>query len=1305
MVLAFIVLLTVIVMAFFSNAMLQRQVADSSANQVRADLFALGAVDTIIGDLKQEIAAGSTSTNIATGPVTTTLYYPSAASNAVPALAGSTGTNGLENLVKRSAAGVPFYPGGVGRAATNASTTNASQNARYYTTARWNKHLLLPKANTTSTTDFTPTNTFAAPDWILVARDGSNPTTWNNDIRWSQSNAATVVGRYAYAIYNEGGLLDANVAGYPATVPTTNTAYKSASAYADLTQIGMGQADVDSLVNWRNAASYDNSSTNYVNYVANNRVGFLKTANTNMLSGGGTDRQFADRQQLIEFFNTKLGATNNAPLQNALQYLGSFSRDLDQPSFAPDSNRPKIPSGITGNYKGGNNQFQLDAVANPAFAALRVSASFTRHDGSSSQPGEPLVKKRFALNRLAWITCKGPSASRASSNDADITALKNAGITDDWLKQGTDANILKYFGLSWDNANKRWSYGHGDPTNGICCLPELITGTVDPKRGSGTIAGAPREPDFFELIKAAINVGSLGKASLSQSPVTNGYQALRDTNVNEQIIQIGANILDQFDADGYPTRIWYAGATGGGHEFRGVEDLPYIYRVRTHVIQIALPDPNVNPASTATVTAPYNSADNTVQSGASWIPFKSTGTAASILLPEIWNPHDGSRPLPSMMPSEFHVTADTTDPDSQFSYCKVNAFSITAITLNGNATTTRSDTVGGSTAVRTSSPYNPALFLPPGNQVPLYGSGPNQNNDIQFNVSDTRQFREPTALFIPGKPAGSNLRYGPRDWVVGGSSFGTTTPSLPLNADGTAMVESVSGNSYLGICVGVAPLAWITTISGNDTYVKMAGTSPHSGITSGGITYHLWYMDPFGTLRVYDEKYSGYTGVGGAYVPGQHGFGWPSSTTVGVVGSPRLDGAGGCLMVFADPRTRRWGAGMINVSLSGPVIPQPATQPYPIPSPVCMPWRQNESSVGLMMTAANQPFYPYDQTGWYPATASTASTGVLAGLTSQNNPNIKVGTKGPAAWSNLAGFYTDPDGVARRAMGGFVPSSSTSPATTPIGLPNVVASVVDPATALCAPPTANASYSPASTITINVNPGQNLGRPIVLNRPFKTVGELAYTFSDTPWKNLDLSTPESGNTALLDVFSITEVATPNALTAGKINLNTRQIPVLKAILSGAARHDAGSSPLAAADIDTIAKALVARTTGNNTASGQGPLRNPAELVGRYIGGSGTGAVFHGFSEDIAVDAPAPLGAGGSTIQRFRETSIRALSNVGTTRIWNLMIDVVSQTGRYPQPASGPDQFLVEGEKRYWVHVAIDRLTGEIIDKQVEVISE
>ena len=33
------------------------------------------------------------------------------------------------------------------------------------------------------------------------------------------------------------------------------------------------------------------------------------------------------------------------------------------------------------------------------------------------------------------------------------------------------------------------------------------------------------------------------------------------------------------------------------------------------------------------------------------------------------------------------------------------------------------------------------------------------------------------------------------------------------------------------------------------------------------------------------------------------------------------------------------------------------------------------------------------------------------------------------------------------------------------------------------------------------------------------------------------------------------------------------------------------------------------------------------------------------------------------------------------------------------------KFNVEGEQRYWVHVAIDRFTGQVIDKQVEVVNE
>ena len=55
--------------------------------------------------------------------------------------------------------------------------------------------------------------------------------------------------------------------------------------------------------------------------------------------------------------------------------------------------------------------------------------------------------------------------------------------------------------------------------------------------------------------------------------------------------------------------------------------------------------------------------------------------------------------------------------------------------------------------------------------------------------------------------------------------------------------------------------------------------------------------------------------------------------------------------------------------------------------------------------------------------------------------------------------------------------------------------------------------------------------------------------------------------------------------------------------------------------------------------------------------------------------------------------------------WNLMIDVVAQSGRYPNNAVALGNFVVEGEKRYWVHLAIDRQTGQVIDKQLEVVNE
>src|SRR5207237_10790406 len=71
----------------------------------------------------------------------------------------------------------------------------------------------------------------------------------------------------------------------------------------------------------------------------------------------------------------------------------------------------------------------------------------------------------------------------------------------------------------------------------------------------------------------------------------------------------------------------------------------------------------------------------------------------------------------------------------------------------------------------------------------------------------------------------------------------------------------------------------------------------------------------------------------------------------------------------------------------------------------------------------------------------------------------------------------------------------------------------------------------------------------------------------------------------------------------------------------------------------------------------------------------------------------------------RELVMRAFSDACQTRTWNLLIDVVAQSGRYPPNASALAGFLVEGEQHYWVHVAIDRFTGQVIDKQIEIVNE
>lgn len=222
------------------------------------------------------------------------------------------------------------------------------------------------------------------------------------------------------------------------------------------------------------------------------------------------------------------------------------------------------------------------------------------------------------------------------------------------------------------------------------------------------------------------------------------------------------------------------------------------------------------------------------------------------------------------------------------------------------------------------------------------------------------------------------------------------------------------------------------------------------------------------------------------------------------------------------------------------------------------------------------------------------------------------------------------------------------------------------------------------------NPYQRTAdRPVMLNRPFQSVAELGYVLRDAPWKTLDLFSKDSADAGLLDLFCLTE-APFNTVASGRVNLNTRNKLVLKSILTGILT-DVPSASGTLGDPDAIAQAIVDYTNPANAAGG--PFSNKSEFVAKFIGSATV-------LPDSKFGSPDE-----AKIKGRREAIARTLLDVGQTRTWNLLIDIVTQTGKYPPNATTMDQFMVDGERRYWLHIAIDRVTGEIVDQQLETVIE
>jgi len=447
-VLAFVVLLTGLAIAYLSRATGDRAVADSSFNQSNVDQLAQGAADNIIGDVRQEITDGSTPTTVNVNGTDLTIYTPTSATYMVPQR--NVNLAGVYNLVRRSVRSDPILPPGrPSRASAVNSMTDVSANGRSISSTRWNDHYLIPKGDV-NTSDPSPTPTFNAvtPDWVFVTTAGATPS----------PATADVIGRYAYAIYDEGGLLDANLVGLPSptpgavTIPSpspSRTIYPSRRgtiAFADLTVLPLtpggitpNPTTISKIVGWRNystttvpvtggGSTFPNLSPSpspFVTYFLNNARDFL-TVNPLLNSKGRTDQAFSTRSQLIQLVTISLG------VPNLLQYLGTFSREQNSPTWQSESNP---------------------------------------------------ISQRFQLDKITFLNPTPPFASLAPV-------------------------IKAYFGLQWSSTTNRWQYvGQG---------ASLLSAIPTPAPG-----GSPA-PDFFQILNYAIpgqpidKILSLGAAIIDQ---------------------------------------------------------------------------------------------------------------------------------------------------------------------------------------------------------------------------------------------------------------------------------------------------------------------------------------------------------------------------------------------------------------------------------------------------------------------------------------------------------------------------------------------------------------------------------------------------------------------------------------------------------------------------------------------------------------------------------------------------------------------------------------------------------------------
>jgi hypothetical protein len=499
-ILAFVVLLTGLSVAYFSRTTTDRQLAQSSYNDTSADLLARSALDIVANDFKQELithpSVNAAATDAIAGGILPQRYTP------VPALS----ITPIPNLIRQSFSGDP-----TGRT-SSVNSGAVSQNGRSISTTRWNSHYLIPRGNSSDTTvNASPTPSFTPPDWVLITSQGPN----------SAPAPSAVIGRYAFAAYDEGGLLDMNLAGYPTwtqsggggspnVTPTpwpANVGRKGIITFADLTALPaaptttFSQSQINNIVGWRNFATtgQSNGSFGSPSFKVNDRVkqdnygSYLLDFGdppyptpcptfpfTTVDPTAPSDQAVMTRQQLLKLLQS---VDSSGSWQKSVQYMGTYSRERNQP--ARDWNRL-------------NNR----------------------------------LPDRFDLGMLGMVKPNPPNSANGRGRGQ---GHQNGGnFKGRGHYKGAAGTILTYFGLVWVPASATVT----DPHNILYWGHWLYEGTPPIQTGNPHIpvlrGGQPN--DFFQLLDFCVS----SQANANQDDATNVAT----------ILGLGASLIDQYDNPG-----------------------------------------------------------------------------------------------------------------------------------------------------------------------------------------------------------------------------------------------------------------------------------------------------------------------------------------------------------------------------------------------------------------------------------------------------------------------------------------------------------------------------------------------------------------------------------------------------------------------------------------------------------------------------------------------------------------------------------------------------------------------------------